>query len=105
MKLTKATKTTKVFDSTLDTLRILTKHSAEGLTQAQIIARAVYQYATDNGYINTISGIVGVGDKVLVGDTELVIKLITENNIIFTDFSEISKGSGIAWRMKRITND
>ena len=101
----KATKTTKVFDSTLDTLRVLTKHSAEGLTQAQIIARAVYQYATDNGYIHTVSGIVGVGDKVLVDKTELVIKLITDNNIIFTDFTEISKGSGIAWRMQRITND
>lgn len=101
----KATKTTKVFDSTLDTLRVLTKHSAEGLTQAQIIARAVYQYATDNGYIHTVSGIVGVGDKVLVDKSELVIKLITDNNIIFTDFTEISKGSGIAWRMQRITND
>lgn len=101
----KATKTTKVFDSTLDILRVLSKRSADGLTQAQIISRAVSQYATDNGYIHTISGIVGVGDRVLVEDTELVIKSIIDNKIIFTDFSEISKGSGIAWRMQRITND
>lgn len=101
----KATKTTKVFDSTLDILRVLSKRSADGLTQAQIISRAVLQYATDNGYIHTISGAVGVGDRVLVEDTELVIKSIIDNNIIFTDFSEISKGSGIAWRMQRITND
>ena len=101
----KATKTTKVFDSTLDILRVVSKRSVEGLTQAQIISRAVSQYATDNGYNHIISGKVGVGDRVLVEDTELVIKSIINNKIIFTDFSEISKGSGIAWRMQRITND
>ena len=101
----KATKTTKVFDSTLDILRVVSKRSVEGLTQAQIISRAVSQYATDKGYIHTISGLVGVGDRVLVEDTELIIKSIIDNNIIFIDFSEISKGSGIAWRMQRITND
>ncbi len=101
----KATKTTKVFDSTLDILRVLTNRSAEGLTQAQIISRAVCQYATDNGYVHTVSGIVGEGDKVLVDDTELVIKLISGDSIIFTDFTVITKGSGIAWRMQRITND
>ena len=98
----KATKTTKVFDSTLDTLRILSRDSAEGLTQAQIISKAISDYAIANGYIYTISGIVGVGDKVLVEGAESTIKLITDSNIIFTDYTEIAKGSGLAWGMKRI---
>ena len=101
----KANKTTKVFDSTLDILRVLTKNSKEGLTQAQIISRAVINYATSNGYVYTVSGIVGSGDKVIVDGTELEIKLIMDSMIIFTDTTAITKGSGIAWRMQKVVND
>lgn len=105
MKTVKATKTTKVFESSINYLKRLVKDDKEGATQAQIIARALLMYAEDKGYVHTVSGIVGVGDKVLVDGDELKVKIITKDNIIFTDFSEITKGSGIAWRMQRIDND
>lgn len=101
----KATKTTKVFDTTLDSLRILTKGSKEGLTQAQIISRAIMEYAVNNGYVYTVSGLVGIGDKVLVDGLELEIKLIVDNIIVFTDHTEIIRGSRLAWTMQRVTND
>lgn len=101
----KATKTTKVFDTTLDSLRILTKGSKEGLTQAQIISRAIMEYAVNNGYVYTVSGLVGIGDKVLVDGLELEIKLIVDNIIVFTDHTEIIRGSILAWTMQRVTND
>ena len=105
MKTVKATKTTKVFESTIRDLKRLVKDDKEGATQAQIISRALWMYADNNGYVYTASGLVGVGDKVIVDGDELEVKIITKDNIIFTDFSEITKGSGIAWRMQRIAND
>ena len=105
MKTVRATKTTKVFESTIRDLKRLVKDDKQGATQAQIISRALWMYADNNGYVYTVSGLVGVGDKVIVDGDYLTIRSITDTDIVFTDFSEITKGSGIAWRMQRIDND
>lgn len=99
----KATKTTKVYDITLEDLRRLTKDSKEGLTQAQIIARAISNYAITNGYAYCVSGIVGVGDKVTVDDSILTIKTITDKDIIFNDLTAITRNGRLAWRMEKVS--
>ena len=100
----RATKTTKVYDKTLEILRRLTNDSSSGLNQAQIIGAAVVKYAVDNGYAYCMSGIVTVGDKVKVDNVELMIKLITDKEIVFSDNTDIAFDSGLAWRMEQVND-
>jgi len=96
--------TTKIFKSTLREVKKLAQNSFDQANQAQIIARAVRDYAVASGdYVISQAGLIGVNDEVVFEDgTKAKVTAITENNVMFDDKTVALKSGREIWRIKEV---